>query len=207
MPPLVDTDIFCKLGVVGLLEQSLALFDVSVAECRRLPALPNMLRRGAIPKLYGQGACDALIPIAESMEMAPPASTEWLDRLVGIPKIDPGEAQLFACAAERSLIILTGDKKSLVALAAVDGFAEALSGRLVTLEALLLALCDRLGHEAVRSAVQPIVENDKGDKTVKICFSSRNANPREALESYFKALKSEVQPLVLWEPPKAAVRD
>jgi len=204
MPPLVDSDIFCKLGVMGLLEPSLALFGVGITECFRLPALPNMLRRGGIPKLYGSAACNALIPVAMSMHVAPAASLEWLAPLVGLPKIDPGEAQLFACAAENSLLIVTGDKKALIALASVDGFARALAGRIVTLEALLLALCDRLGQEVVRLAVQPLLSVRPGELTMKICFSPGNLNPREALESYFNALMADVQPLVLWEPRSAA---
>jgi hypothetical protein len=204
MPPLVDSDIFCKLGVAGLLEPALALFGVGIADCFRLPALPNMLRRGAINKTYGSAACDALVPIAMSMQVAPPASTAWLDPLIGIPKIDPGEAQLFACAAAGSLLIVTGDKKALVALAAVGGFADALAGRIVTLEALLLTLCDRLGVEAVRAAVQPLLSVAVGERTVKICFSPANLDPQEALVSYFNALKSEVRPLLLWEPLSAA---
>lgn len=205
MPPLVDTDVFTKLGVAGLLEQALALFGSNVADCMRLPALPSMLERGKIPKLYGQAACAALIPLAQSMKMIPPASTEWLDPLVDVPKIDPGEAQLFACAAEASVIIVTGDKNALVALAGVAGYGDALTGRIVTLEALLLALCDKLGHDTVRTALQPLLALPKGEQTIKICFSAGNSNPREALQSYFDALKREVQPLVLWEPPMAAL--
>jgi hypothetical protein len=204
MPPLVDSDIFCKLGVAGLLEPSLAVFGVGIADCFRLPALPSMLRRGAIPKTYGASACADLIPIAMSMQVAPTPSTESLAPLVGIPKIDPGEAQLFACAAERSLVIVTADKRALTALAAVEGFSEALAGRIVTLEALLLTLCDRLGVEPVRTAVQPLLSVPAGERTVKICFSPGNLDPRAALLSYFNALKNEARPLVLWEPPSAA---
>jgi hypothetical protein len=204
MPPLVDSDIFCKLGVAGLLEPSLAVFGVGIADCFRLPALPSMLRRGAIPKMYGAGVCADLIPVAMSMRVAPTPSTESLAPLVGIPKIDPGEAQLFACAAERSLLILTADKRSLTALAAVTGFSEVLVGRIVTLEALLLTLCDRLGVDAVRTAVQPLLLLPKGELTVKVCFSPSNRDPRAALVSYFNALKNDARPLVLWEPPSAA---
>lgn len=201
MPPLVDTDIFCKLGTTGLLEQALSLFGARVAECGRLPALPHMLQRGQLVKLYGEAACTALLPIASAMPTVPAPPSEWLGRLVNVPLIDPGEAQLFSCAAAGSLVILTGDKRALRALAGVEGFADALAGRIVTLEALLLALCSALGDPAVRSMVQPLASGNRPDQTIKICFSSSNEDPRTALLSYFNALKHEVQPLILWEPP------
>jgi len=198
MPLLVDTDGFAKLGVAGLLELLFELLGVGVAECRRLPALPHMLRRGSLPRRYGQPACDALIATAEAMEVAPSASTEWVDRLVGVPQVDPGEAQLYACAAESSLMLITGDKRALVPVAKVPGFAEALAGRVITLEAALIALCDKLGDDHVSAAVAPLLAKDIA---LRICFSAANASPRPALISYFENLKREVAPLVLWEPP------
>jgi hypothetical protein len=198
MPLLVDSDLFAKLGVADLLTPLLEVLGVELAECRRLPALPHMLRRGGLPRLYGQPACDRLIATAEMMEAAPSPLTEWLERLSGIPQIDPGEVQLLACAAESSLMLVTGDKRALIAVAAVDGFSDALAGRIVTLEAALLSLCEHLGDDRVRAAVAPLLAKDH---TLRICFSPTNANPREALVSYFESLKREVAPLILWEPP------
>ncbi len=200
MPPLlVDTDIFCKLGVSGLLEAALKVFGVTMGDCARLPALPHMLRRGRLPKLYGQAACDTLAQVAEAMSSVPAASAAWLDQLIAVPRIDPGEAQLFASAAEHSLTLLTGDKRALVALAGLTELSEALSGRIVTLEAVLMALCVRGGDEGVRTALQPVMS---ADRMVQACFSAGNKSPREALESYFNHLKREVHPLVLWDSPK-----
>ena len=90
---LVDTDVFAKLGITGLLEHLCELFSVSIEECARLPALPHMLRRGALPALYGKETCERLIVIADSMQVAPVASTEWLGLLANVPQIDPGEAR------------------------------------------------------------------------------------------------------------------
>jgi hypothetical protein len=198
MPPLVDSDIFCKLGVSSLLDDALAIFGVTVDQCGRLPALPHMLRRGNLLKQYGQAACAKLIPIAESMPIAPEAMSGWLDKFAAIPRVDAGEAQLLACAAEHSLILLTGDKRALVAIASVPELPDAVAGRIVTLEAVLLALCRRVGDNRVRAAVQPLLS---ADKTVQICFSGQN--PQEGLESYFGHLQREVQPIVLWVPSAA----
>jgi hypothetical protein len=195
---LVDNDFVCKLGVVGLLAPLLAWLGVDVSECGRLPALPHMLGRGKLPRKYGEAACASVIPMARAMGLVPTASTAWLERLTDVPNIDPGEVQLFASAAEHSLTVATADKRALVALAKVDGFAEPLAGRIMTFEAALLVLCRELGDDHVRAAVQPLKQASDG--TVQICFSDGNPNPRDGLVSYFDGLKREAAPLVLWDP-------
>lgn len=194
---LVDTDIFCKLGIAGLLESAVALFDTSVAACGCLPALPHMLRRGKLPKLFGADACARLVQIAESMSPEPLPSTPSVERLARVDRIDVGEAQLLAAAADLGVTILTGDKRALQAVAQVRDFPPMLAGRVATLEAVLISLCGRLGDEVIRAALQPLFEKDL---TVRVCFSSTNADPRAALRSYFDALKRDVAPLALWEP-------
>lgn len=193
---LVDTDIFCKLGVSGLLQPTLAALGVDLTECGRLPALPHMLRRGKLPKLYGDASCTALVPLAESIALAPGAGAEWLDQIVGVDRIDPGEAQLFAAASENTLIIVSGDKRALRAVARLPMFCEALSGRIITLEAVLLELCRVVGVPTVRRAVQPLA----ADGMVKVCFSPTNGDPEAALRSYLDDLAAEVAPLLLWNP-------
>jgi hypothetical protein len=198
MPLLVDTDGFAKLGVTGLLESLLQLLGIELADCGRLPALPHMLRRGSLPRRYGKPACEALLPTAEAMSVITAASTQWLERLVDVPQIDPGEALLFACAAESGLTLITGDKRATAAVARVAGFADALAGRVIAVEAALLALCDWLGDGPVRAAVAPILPTDT---TLRICFSGANPSPRSGLVSYFESLERDVAPLALWQPP------
>ena len=196
----MDTDVFAKLGIAGLLDQLYALFGVSVEVCGRLPALPHMLRRGALPTLYGKEACERLVPIAESMALAPAASTMWLAPLANVPQIDPGEAQLFASAAEHQLIVVTGDKRSVIAASKIDGMAVALDGRIASMEAVLMGLCRRLGRDVVRNSVKTLVAaEDRKDKMVRVCFSDGNSDPEAALQSYLSDLKRSVSPLVLWE--------
>lgn len=199
----MDTDVFAKLGIASLLDQLYAMFGVTVDECARLPALSHMLRRGALPALHGKEACERLVPVAEAMPLAPAASTTWLGRLANLPQIDPGEAQLFATAAEHQLIVVTGDKRSVIAASKVDGMADALAGRVASLEAVLLGLCQRLGREHLRTAVKPLVAvEDRRDKMVQVCFSDGNPDPEGALQSYFNDLKRNAAPLVLWELPQ-----
>lgn len=193
---LIDTDVFCKLGIAGLLDDSVRLLEAGIAECGRLAALPYMLRRGRLRTQYGAEACAALLPLAEQMPVVPPARSSWLDRLVGAQEIDPGEAQLFAAAADHGFMVLTGDNRALQALRLIEGFPAALSGRIVSHIGILLALCENLGPEHVRGRVGPLMSLDK---TIRVCFSEGNADPREALESYAHSLEFELVPLVLWK--------
>ena len=192
---LVDSDAFCKLAASNLLSDAATLFDAELRECGRLPALPYMLRRGALPRTYGADACYGWIPLAESMPPIEQAPMMWLDQLTPIPAIDPGEAILFSVAAELALPVISGDVRSLRALKSLGQFAEALAGRVVLVEAVLLALCGRFGTGAVRGRVEPI----RGiDTVIRTCFSPGVQEPEVGLRSYLRDRESKLAPLVLW---------
>ena len=193
---LVDSDAFCKLASSDLLSDAAALFHAEVGECGRLPALPHMLRRGQLRRTYGSTACDRLIPLAESMPPVMDDVASWLDELTHIPAIDPGEAILFATAADLRVPVVTGDTRSLRALKSLDRFPEALEGRIAVLEAILLALCGQLGTAAVRARVESALQVDT---VMRICFSPGVEEPESALRSYLRDRKRELAPLVLWD--------
>ena len=192
---LVDSDAFCKLAASDLLSDAAMLFDAELQECGRLPALPYMLRRGALQRTYGTAVCERLIPLAESMPVVQPVSNSWLEQLAPIPAIDPGEAILFATAADLQLPVLSGDVRALGALKSLDGFPEALAGRIVLIEAILIALCGELGAAAVRERIEPV---QQADTAMRICFSPGAQDPEQGLRSYLRDRKSELAPLVLW---------
>lgn len=198
MQALIDTDAFCKLGIAGLLTDAVASLGVQLPDCGRLAALPHMLRRGSIPKRFGKENCDALVEIAEEIPPLESPSNTWLERFLSVPGIDPGEAQLFSVAAEQTLLVVSGDKRALRAIGKVEGASQALSGRIVTLEAALIALHQSIGADTLRIRVAPLRALDT---TVGICFSDTNAEPLSALWSYHASLASEVAPLLLWQPP------
>ena len=199
---LLDTDLFCKLGIVGLFDAALDALGVAESDCRRLAALPHMLRRGSLPRRYGQVQCEALASRAQAIGIIPAAASAWLDMLTDAPDVDPGEAQLLAVAAETGAWLLTGDKRALRTVAQVTGFPEALAARIITFEAVLLLLCQRLGDTSVRRALSPLAE----DQVVRICFSPSNAAPTDALHSYQNSLQTEVHPLLLWNPEQGGPR-
>ncbi len=194
---LIDTDVFCKLAVGGVLQDSLKLFGVDLSECGRLPALPHMLRRGRLRTKYGSEMSDSLLPVTMDMPVIESLSNSYLDLLIDIPDIDPGEAQLFAKAADTDLYLITGDKRSLRALKNVEGMSDALSGRIVVLESMLLELCETLGLEEMRRRIQGL---GQFDSVVGICFSEHNDDPTACLMSYFYGLAEKVRPLTLWNP-------
>jgi hypothetical protein len=194
---LVDTDAFCKLAVCGLLEDAIRLLGVRWPECGRLPALPHMLRGGRLRKKYGEENCKLMLPVAESISPVPQPDDVWLEKLIPIESIDPGEAQLFASAAQFEIMIMTGDKRALRALKNIAGFPTALKGRVVALEAALIALCNHFGPNETQHRIQPSV---KKDRIIRICFSNPKSDPLRCLCSYYDNLAGKVAPLLLWNP-------
>lgn len=197
MKLLIDTDAFCKLAIGGLLHDAVRLFGADFADCGRLPALPHMLRKGRLRNNFGGPACDAMLVVAEALPSIPQPRESWLDMLTAVPAIDPGEAQLLAFAAEGGRLLVSGDKRALQAIRNIVGFPTALAGRIVVIEAAILALCHRLSTEVVRERVVPLMALDQ---VVKACFSDSRTDPRRALQSYFDNLEAEVRPLILWRP-------
>ena len=197
MSLLIDTDAFCMLAAGQLLDDAISLLDADRSTSARLPALPYMLRKGQLRKKYGDQTSDILVPIANSIPAIGQPDAQWLDRLIPVQNIDPGEAQLFALAAEKQFTIITNDKRALRALKDVPGFADALAGRVVVLEAILIALCALLEPTVVSARMQPVVSHDT---MLRICFSPNNSNPENALLSYYRDLATELNPLILWHP-------
>jgi hypothetical protein len=198
LPLLIDTDAFCKLTMAGVIDETLNLLGSDRAHCLRLPALTHMLRRGRLRKNLGDAICDSLIPIAESLPIVGQASAGWLDRLAQISAIDPGEAQLFALAAEQRITVLSGDKRAIQVLKNVPEFAEPLGSRIVVLEAALLGVCRVHGTDLVQTRIGPLKMHDTMVKTV---FSPGNSHIEAALESYLNHAATEAAPIDLWRPP------
>ena len=197
---LFDTDAFCKVALCGLLDDTRAMFDVTVSDCGRLAALPHMLRRGRLRKQLGDVVCDSLISQAETMPVMHAPDMAWLDLLSPIVDIDPGEAQLFALAVERSLLVITGDKRALKAVKSIGPVCNGLHGRVIVMEALLINLILQQGVEIIRSRIKPLISLDT---SIRICFSPSNPDPVSALGSYYADLAKEVEPLRLWAPSLA----
>lgn len=194
---LIDTDAFYKLAIGNILDDTIGLFVTDLKYCGRLPALPYMLRKGRLPEKLGKQFCGQLIPKVESIQALSQPDAMWLDKLALVQDIDPGEAQIYALAATNESTVLSCDKRALRALKNIPEYVGALRKRIVVLEAVLIALCDSLGAEEIRIRIQPLLAHDK---MVQICFSPENPSPQEALNSYYRSARAELEPLDLWNP-------
>src|SRR5882724_2464134 len=150
MKALIDTDAFCKLGGCGLLDVVVRALGAELTETKRLAALPHMLRKGALARRLGS-LREPLQRLANGLDAAPEASATWLDRiLAGANDLDPGEAQLLAVTADHpAVFLITGDKRAVLATGNVNGLPQAISGRVVTVEASLIAASGMIGINEV----------------------------------------------------------
>jgi hypothetical protein len=195
MQLLLDTDVFTKLGCVDLLADLAVELKTTLKDCRRLPALLHMLKRGPLAKRLGPARCQHLLVLAEDVPTVAAPDPHWMDRLVHVPSIDPGEAQLLAvaAAADENVLLASGDKRALAAVSSVMGLAEALRGQVVTMESAVLLLCGTLGVQEVARRIAPALDLDK---SLAICF--RSTDPLVGLASYHNAIVSSTDPAIFY---------
>lgn len=192
---LIDTDAFCLLSVYDLLDEVRKRLNLDISQCFRIAALPYMLKRGKLREKLGDELSDRLAGIVRLYPEIETVENTWIDRFAQVPNIDAGEAQIFAIAAcDPEAIVITNDKRSLKALLQVAGSTDALNGKILTIEEVLLSLCATLSIEEVRGK---IAQHSDLDKMVQICFSPLNPNPIEGLQSYRDSLQTELVPLAL----------
>lgn len=195
---LVDSDAFWKLGSGDALSEFAAHLGIQPPDCARLPALPHQLERGRLHRKLGADRCMRLRVAAAAMRPAPAAPSRWMDLLVGVPDVDPGEAQLYALAAEHGAYVLTGDKRSVSAIRAVPEVASAVAHRVILPEPALFTLCLVKGEDWVRRAIQDVRELDQ---MLQVCFSDGCRSPGVSLSSYIRHDMTEFHPIALWTPP------
>ncbi len=192
---LVDTDAFCKLAAADLLDEVLMLLGVSRAQCALLPTLTYMLKRGRLRRRYGDFESDRLHKIASEFPVAPDPSDVWLDALSAESSIDIGEARLFALSADHGIPVLTGDKRALEALAKFKDIHPHLSRKLITLEAAVRGLVEKVPDARLREKGSVLSQYDQ---MAKVVFASTGSDLGEALDSYIRDVESRAKPLRLW---------
>jgi hypothetical protein len=195
MKLLIDTDAFCKLAICGLLEDAVKLLGEELRTCGRLAALPYMLKKGKLQATFGAVYCEQIAKMVEQVPAVSISASPTVDKLTQCSNIDAGEALLFSTAVDEKMLMITGDKRALRALKNVEGFPEYLKERIITIEAILLALCEEYGFITIYSQIAPLVAFDT---MVRICFPPQIEDPHDCLNSYYLALSKEVQPLFLW---------
>lgn len=196
-PILIDNDALLKLARYGLLDEAITLLGCTPSEARVLATAKYSL----LPAKNRLRFCedeDSAIGLEKFLENASrldarSADPELVDALNAVQNIDTGESLLFAVGAtNHETLVITGDKRSLVALHSEDSVAHvcnALVGRVVSMEVLFLGLIEcKFDHiqKCVRS--KPDV-----DKALNIAFGMTVPADidlvREGLASYIRDLR------------------
>ena len=114
--------------------------------------------------------------------------------MLAIEGIDPGEALLFALAAEtEGAVVVTGDKRACAALAAATPSLEReLGGKLLVLEPALALLLEVAGFTALVQALAQVREHNA---TLRVLLPQGEATPegtfRAGLDSYLGDVRSQ----------------
>jgi hypothetical protein len=205
---LLDADALSKLAHWDLLGELDELFGSADANTATLSTLVHRAYR-ACTKPDGRLFRDteaARRAYERASKMAPfPATDEpTLLEFQKLAGIDPGEALLLAAlVANPSAILLTGDKRAVMALTKMEPEArERLSGRIVQLEQVVLALLKKRGIEWLRARVCP---SRAIDKSIAIVFGSdckaSELEVEAGLRSYIANARSASAGLLSSGPP------
>lgn len=190
---LLDTDMLILLTAAGLLERVAHHFGYTPDQIRRLPAALHQVRKSKrFRDNYGEEVLQRIAAsVAAIQEVEPPIDLELLDTLNA--SMDPGEAQLVAiAAAQRCTLLVSGDKRAIGDLARCGavGCIEAISGRIVCLEAVLWVLLMQSDPQQIRAAFMPVL----GHATLRIVLSEHavadRQRCREGIRNYFDDLEA-----------------
>lgn len=194
-----DTDYLTKVEHWDLAPDALAVFGKTREESYRLPAAVHQLRRGRLMKRFAGDASRMIANIEKYKVFSDDAPAEWLNKMTGVEAIDPGEAEFLARVADgETLILATGDKRCLQQICNVDGLTAAIARRVVTLDGMLLHLCETKGVGYVRELVTPKAH---ADGTALLVFSpyASDESVTEGLRSFHSSLLRDTG-LTLWSP-------
>jgi hypothetical protein len=197
---LLDNDVVLKAACYGLAPEALAATTSAgmapgmlgvgrFVLSRRLERATNIVDRD-----QARASMETIIAGVEMLEptddeLALAADLEAEASRLGL-ELDGGESQLLAIVATRdSHCLVTGDKRAILAMAAV---AMALAaGRILCLEQLMARIVGTVGLDAVR---QRVCAEPRVDRALTICFGcARDAVPHadvvEGLASYVAHLE------------------
>jgi hypothetical protein len=196
----LDNDILLKLSAFELLDEAIADLQVSPENLRVLDSAEFVFRGNrTVSQGYSQEVRERAIAFVKNCPTVNATASDEFIVLSGL--VDVGEATLIAATQnESSFMLLTGDKRCLVTLVMREELAEVrarLQGRVICLEQMILLLIRRLGFEAVRTKVVPVMACDTA---ITACFGSgelaTEANVVMALEGYITDLKRDAEGLL-----------
>lgn len=205
---LVDNDALLKLARYGLLDALVTMFGVDVRNIRVLATAKYSLlpAKNRLLRCRDEDSANRLEEFLTRSEPLSPVDTDTnlLDALSAIPSIDAGEALLLAAgASDHETLVITGDKRALAALCAdssISQVANALAGRVVTLEVIFWQLVNK-GFTHTQSCVRSKPDVDKAISNVfGVSTPATIDSVREALASYINHLQEVTDGLLLVPP-------
>jgi hypothetical protein len=206
----VDNDVILKLAQYGLLHRLLELFsartgttEIFVLDSAQYKLLP---KRGPLELCKTESAAAQITAFLDSATKLTPEAIdlELVEVLNAAPGIDPGEALLFAGAANSEEgRVLTGDKRALLGLAEQDleQISPLLSNKVITLEALIQGFV-QLDHHTTQHCIRT---NPRVDKALTNVFGVSIAAAEESihagLASYVGHVRKALGPILSSGPP------
>jgi len=196
---LWDTDILLKLSALDLVQETLQLLQLSEQDVYLLPSATHYLRKAdkRLIYRYGKEGVERAQKLAQQAKFVGfHLEKSELELLSSVPDIDTGEALLYASTyALQEFWLLTGDKRSLTALAASPNcqpIAARLSGKVICLEQVVIHSLSSYPFEILRSKIVPARECDTA---VKVAFGSGNQTDLShaigALDAYISELRAK----------------
>lgn len=197
---LFDNDIIYKLAACDLLDEALAVLEVTYTDVYVLPTAKYKFGTTKNPARaearYGRDVIarirNFLANVRELDVVGPP---EELQLLAEIDGIDSGEAVLFSATVRfDNYLLAMGDKNSLHAVASTptcQPIARRLSGNVICLEQIVTRVIAHFGFAYVKDKVVPA---RSCDTALRAAFGSGDAasesNVLAALDEYINELRS-----------------
>jgi hypothetical protein len=196
---LWDTDILLKLSALDLVQETLQLLQLSEQDVYLLPSATHYLRKAGKRLIYryGKEGVERAQKLAQQAKFVGfHLEKSELELLSSVPDIDTGEALLYASTyALQEFWLLTGDKRSLTALAASPNcqpIAARSSGKVICLEQVVIHSLSSYPFEILLSKIVPARECDTA---VKVAFGSGNqtnlSHAIGALDAYISELRAK----------------
>jgi hypothetical protein len=176
-----------------LLEEACKLLGLTPSNTRRLAALPFVAKK----ILKGEPALKEVLEFCDNYRAVTEGDDpKVLAQVLASPKIDGGEARLFAIAAnDKNTVVITGDKRSVLALAGdpkLRVVALKLRGRIEILETIMMRLTKSQGFESVR---QHVLSAPGVDTTLGLAFETQEADREGHCRAALTSEESQIDKL------------
>ena len=163
---LADTDIVLKLAACDLLPQTFEVLGVTRQEVYmfREEAYPVYKHSPKVLHTYPETARNRALKFINTVHNILVSGDSEEQAYMQHAGIDAGEQAIFGATREyQDFQVITADRKALRALAHADGcggICARMSGRVVSLEQILLRLIQHTGFDALQAQVLPCASYD-----------------------------------------------